>query len=100
MPAPLIERDTAVSETVARNGEGRSLACSGCGVALAITGVTGPKADEDGSLWPRETGLITTQRIVAKRDTRHDLRLGFARTPRSGLQLRKMGERSEAKPCI
>ena len=49
IPATLVARETAVSESVARAMAQGALGRSGCDLALAITGVTGPKPDEDGN---------------------------------------------------
>ena len=47
--AELIALETAVSDPVARATAHGGLECSGCDLALAITGVAGPKPDEDGN---------------------------------------------------
>ena len=49
VPAALIERETAVSDAVAQAMAQGALERSGCDLSLAITGVTGPKPDEDGN---------------------------------------------------
>ncbi len=49
VPADLIARETAVSDPVARAMAHGALLRSGCDLALAITGVAGPKPDEDGN---------------------------------------------------
>src|SRR5437868_2951506 len=49
IPAQLLARETAVSEPVVRAMAHGALLRSGCGLALAITGVAGPKPDEDGN---------------------------------------------------
>jgi nicotinamide-nucleotide amidase len=47
--AELLARETAVSDPVARAMAHGALKRSGCDLALAITGVAGPKPDEDGN---------------------------------------------------
>jgi nicotinamide-nucleotide amidase len=49
VPTGLIEKETAVSDPVARAMAKGALEQSGCDLALAITGVLGPKPDEDGN---------------------------------------------------
>jgi nicotinamide-nucleotide amidase len=49
VPAELLARETAVSDPVARAMAHGALLRSGCDLALAITGVAGPKPDEDGN---------------------------------------------------
>ena len=49
VPAELIARETAVSGAVARAMAKGALKLCGCDLALAVTGVTGPKPDEDGN---------------------------------------------------
>jgi nicotinamide-nucleotide amidase len=62
VPAALIELETAVSESVARAMAQGALERSGCDLAIAITGVTGPKPDEDGN----PVGLVHI--AVARKD--------------------------------
>ena len=49
VPEVLLEWETAVSDPVARAMAKGALQQSGCDLALAITGVIGPKPDEDGN---------------------------------------------------
>lgn len=67
VPAALIERETAVSEAVARAMAQAALERSGCDLALAITGVTGPKPDEDGN----PVGLVHIAVALKDAEPRH-----------------------------
>lgn len=49
VPAALIAETTAVSEQVAKAMARGALKATGCDIAIAITGVTGPEPDEDGN---------------------------------------------------
>jgi nicotinamide-nucleotide amidase len=49
VPEVLLEWETAASDPVARAMAKGALQQSGCDLALAITGVIGPKPDEDGN---------------------------------------------------
>lgn len=62
VPAAVIDAHTAVSEPVATAMARGALDLTGCALALAITGVTGPEPDEDGN----PVGLVHI--AVATRD--------------------------------
>lgn len=49
VPAPVIAKHTAASEPVAQAMARGALALSPCDLSIAITGVAGPKPDEDGN---------------------------------------------------
>ena len=49
VPAALLAEHTAVSEPVALAMARRALDLTGCELSIAITGVAGPKPDEDGN---------------------------------------------------
>lgn len=70
----MIERETAVSDRVARAMAKGALARSGCDLALAITGVTGPKPDEDGN----PVGLVFVAAVMREgKENSAVQRLGF-----------------------
>ncbi len=74
VPAALIERETAVSDPVARAMAKGALARSDCDLALAVAGVTGPKPDEDGN----PVGLVFVAAVMRKgKENSTVQRLGF-----------------------
>jgi nicotinamide-nucleotide amidase len=81
VPAELLALETAVSDPVARAMAQGALGRSGCDLALAITGVAGPKPDEDGN----PVGLV----FVAA-----ELRSGKANSA-----VYRLGEETSGKIC-
>lgn len=73
VPAALIERETAVSDPVARAMAKGALARSDCDLALAITGVTGPKPDEDGN----PVGLVFVAALMREGKENSAVQRGF-----------------------
>jgi nicotinamide-nucleotide amidase len=72
VPAQLIARHTAVSEPVAQAMARGALDLSRCDLSIAITGVTGPKPDEDGN----PVGRVHITVALKDGNTRH-LRCDF-----------------------
>ena len=67
VPAPLVARHTAVSEPVAQAMARGALDLSRCDLSIAITGVAGPKPDEDGN----PVGLVHIAVALKDGNTRH-----------------------------
>jgi PncC family amidohydrolase len=65
VPSALIAHDTAVSDAVALAMARGAMERTGCDLALSVTGVAGPKPDEDGN----PVGLVFV--AVSHRDGRH-----------------------------
>lgn len=97
VPAALLAKETAVSEDVAVAMARGALDLTGCDLSIAITGVTGPKPDEDGNpvglvhiAVALKDGKLDHQKCDFARDSagricgeamRHALQMTLARLP-------------------
>lgn len=87
IPAAVIDRHTAVSREVATRMAVSALKASGADVSVAVTGVVGPKADEDGN----PVGLMHIAAAARSGRVRH-VRIRSGETSRAANRDRALAE--------